>query len=60
MRAEAEQYVNSITPDDAALAVELLDRDPRVATILGDKMNHPVVVRTLVEKARTLRAEGKL
>lgn len=55
---ETNEYLNSVPPEDAAAAVTLLDRDPRVAKILEQTgaINNPRVVKLLVEKARSLRA----
>src|SRR5690606_24430116 len=59
---DTESYLATISDADAQAAVKLLDRDPRVARLLETTgaINNPKVVRLLIEKARSLRARGRL
>lgn len=59
---DTESYLATVSDADAAAAVKLLERDPRVAQLLETTgaINNPKVVRLLVDKARTLRAKGRL
>lgn len=59
---DSERYLATISDADAAAAVKLLDRDPRVAELLErtGAINNPRVVRLLVDKARALRSKGRL
>lgn len=59
---DTERFLATVTDADARAAVALLDRDPRVAELLETTgaINNPKVVRMLVDKARSLRAKGRL
>ncbi|HEX7080370.1 MAG TPA: hypothetical protein VF329_05105 [Gammaproteobacteria bacterium] len=60
---ESEAYLDSLGEHSAALAadaVKLLDRDPRVAKLLGPYVNHPAVVKLAIEKARSEKLRGRL
>lgn len=59
---DTERFLATISDADAQAAVKLLDRDPRVAELLErtGAINNPRVVRLLVDKARALRARGRL
>lgn len=59
---DTERYLATISDADAAAAVKLLERDPRVAELLETTgaINNPKIVRMLVDKARALRSKGRL
>lgn len=59
---DSERYLATVSDADAQAAVKLLDRDPRVAQLLEatGAIDNPRVVRLLVDKARALRAKGRL